>query len=70
MKELSFAERKSVSDLLKNYDHLAEANDFIEITEWANGEGWDIAFKNRVIQLTYGELDAINFLTRALSRNS
>lgn len=68
MDGLNFANRKSAMDLLKNYDHLAKADDFIEVTEWENGEGWDIAFKDKVIQLTYGELDAINFLTMALSR--
>ncbi len=33
--------KKSVSDDLKKYDHLAKDSDFIEITEWHNGEGWD-----------------------------
>lgn len=35
-------ERKAVSDELKKYDHLAKDSDFIEVTEWTNGEGWDI----------------------------
>lgn len=58
--------RKSISDDLKKYDILAQENDFIEVTEWANGEGWDITINKNLISLTYGELDAINYLTKAL----
>lgn len=35
---MEFAERKSVNDKLRKYDHLAKEDDFIEVTEWANGE--------------------------------
>lgn len=30
--------KKSVSDDLRKYDHLAKDSDFIEITEWHNGD--------------------------------
>lgn len=33
--------KRSVSDELNKYDYLAKANEFIEITEWVNGEGID-----------------------------
>lgn len=64
--------RKSAFDELHKYDYMSNRkdNDFIEVTEWTNGEGWDIniGHKNRdqIIQLTRGELDAINYLTKAL----
>lgn len=32
------ANRKSVNDNLRKYDHLAKKDDFIEVTEWTNGE--------------------------------
>lgn len=60
------ANRKSVNDNLSKYDHLAKNDDFIEVTEWTNGEGWDITINDRVIPLTSGELDAINYLTKSL----
>jgi len=63
---MEIVQRKSVSDDLTKYDYLAKEHDFIEITEWANGEGWDISLKDKLILLTHGELDAINFLTGAL----
>lgn len=59
-------QRKSINDNLRKYDHLAEENSFIEITEWGNGEGWDITIDDRVISLTWGQLDAIQYLTLAL----
>lgn len=63
--------RKSVYDNLKIYDYLCNDEDkIIEVTEWTNGEGWDITIGERVISLTGGELDAINFLTKYLEYKS
>lgn len=62
-------ERKSVSDELKKYDHLAKDMDFIEVTEWTNGEGWDIWLNDRLMSLTYGQLEAINYLIKFLDYN-
>lgn len=59
-------ERKAVNDSLKKYDHLAKDSDFIEVTEWANGEGWDISLNDKLISLTYGQLEAIKYLVKAL----
>ena len=58
--------RDAISDSLYKYDHLAKKDSFIEVIEWANGEGWDITIDNKLIPLTIGELAAINFLTNAL----
>lgn len=59
-------ERKAVNDSLKKYDHLAKDSDFLEVTEWANGEGWDISLNDKLISLTYGQLEAIKYLVKAL----
>ena len=37
---------------LKNYDHLSKDDDFIEITEWYNGEGFDVVINDKQFQLT------------------
>ena len=58
--------RKSINDDLQKYDYLAKDYEFIEVTEWRNGEGWDISINDKIIQLTIGQLDAINYLTKAL----
>ena len=62
--------RKSINDDLQKYDHLKNNSSFIEITEWTNGEGWDIAINERIFNLTYGELEAINYLIKALDYES
>lgn len=59
-------QRDSISDSLYKYDYLAKKDSFIEVTEWTNGEGWDITIDDKLITLTIGELAAINFLTNAL----
>lgn len=58
--------RKSVFDDLSHYDP-SDKNGFIEITEWSNGGGWDISINdNKLISLSYYELDAINYLIKRL----
>jgi len=58
--------RKMVWDELLKHCYLAKKNDHIEVTEWTNGEGWDITINDRLFTLTSGELSAINYLTKAL----
>ena len=68
--------RKSINDDLSKYDYLINKGEhsFIEITEWANGEGYDITIetknKSRLMSLTTGELEAINYLTKSLDYNT
>lgn len=62
--------RKSICDNLQKYDYLKNKSSFIEITEWTNGEGWDITIDEKIFSLTYGELEAIKYLTRALDYES
>lgn len=66
---MEFYKRKSISDNLHKYDHLAKKDDFIEISEWYNGEGYDITINEKVISLTIGQLEAIIFLTKTLDFN-
>lgn len=52
---LTVTNRKSISDDLSIYDCLAKKGDFIEVTEWANGEGYDISVRDKLISLTHGK---------------
>lgn len=67
---MKIGSRKSINDDLQKYDHLKNESSFIEITEWTNGEGWDIAINEKMINLTYGELEAINYLIKVLDYES
>lgn len=58
--------RNTVSDSLRKYDFLAKDDEFIEVCEWYNGEGWDIRINDTMISLTEGQLDAINYLVKSL----
>lgn len=63
---MEITNRKSINDKLTKYDCLAKDDDFIEVTEWTNGEGYDIVINDKIISLTSGQLDAINYLTKSL----
>lgn len=67
---MKIGSRKSIYDNLQKYDHLKNKPSFIEITEWTNGEGWDIAINEKAFNLTYEELEAINYLVKALDYES
>lgn len=67
---MKIGSRKSINDDLQKYDYLKNKSSFIEITEWTNGEGWDITINEKIFNLTYGELEAINYLTKALDHES
>ena len=51
-----------------------DSGDFIEVTEWSNGEGFDINVSakgtgNQVIQLTWGEYKALKKLVKAIEKS-
>lgn len=54
--------RTSKMEYLKKYCYHAKEDSFIEVTEWENGEGIDVAFDDKIIQLSWGQLEAINVL--------
>jgi hypothetical protein len=66
---MKYNKLKSVSDNLKKYDYLAKDNDFIQVTEWANGEGYNIDINDQSYNFTLGQLEAINYLTKSLDYN-
>ena len=58
---------KNVIDSLKPYDYFAKEEDYISVTEWHNGEGYDIDLNGKqFIHLTHGELEAINYLIKSI----
>lgn len=68
---MEFNSRKAVNDKLKKYDYLAKDEDFIEVIEWTNGEGYDIIINgDKIISLTRGQIDAINYLVSSLEYKS
>ena len=62
--------RRCIIEDLNKFDIMAKKDDFIEVCEWTNGEGLDITISDKkIISLTRGELEAIDFLTKALDYN-
>lgn len=55
-----------ITDNLKKYTYSGKDSDYITLTEWSNGEGYDIDINGKLITLSDDELEAINYLTLAL----
>jgi len=58
--------RKAIFANLKPYCHFAQLDDYIEVTEWSNGEGVDINISRRSgdekFTLTWGEWELLQVL--------
>lgn len=76
-KKVNFVNRRSAHVSSSDYCLLAKAEDhgFIEVTEWQNGEGYDILLEskdlssNKQISLTWGEFDAIKACIKSINKN-
>lgn len=65
---IEFHNRASAFSELKNYCHLSGNDDFIEVTEWSNGDGYDVVVSTKRgdqhFSLTYGEIDLLQVLLK------
>jgi hypothetical protein len=62
--------RPAISCNLNKFDPIfADINDFIEVCEWKNGEGYDIAIKDNHYSFTTGEIEAIKYLIAELNKS-
>jgi hypothetical protein len=60
---ITTTQRSAKFTKLKPYDYFAKDEDFIEVTEWVNGEGFDISIhslgQQKNFLLTDGEFRAL-----------
>ena len=72
MDNVIVSQRTSKMVLLSSYCTLSNNEDFMEIVHWVNGEGFEVeVYTRNEIQrfsMTYGQLDALNFLANHKSR--
>jgi hypothetical protein len=63
--------RKSVFSELSEFDYLSKKDSYIEVTEWKNGEGFDINisnFQDQYFNITHGQLKALKKLIKELEK--
>ena len=61
-------DRKSIGANLNDFCYLNKPDSFIEITEWSNGDGFDITINDKITSFTRGELDAIKVLVKKIDK--
>lgn len=64
------SKRRAIFAELKPFCIMAKPNDFIEITEWTNGEGISVNIDSaqvRNFDITWGELEALTALSNKLT---
>jgi hypothetical protein len=66
-KEIEITKRKSA--FLSPIGPWHKEHDFIEVTEWTNGEGWDITISDKQFSLHFTEYDALKKLIKHLEKS-
>ena len=56
-------ERRARFTELRPYDHFAKEDDFMEVCEWHNGEGFDVTVgTSQQFSLTHGQWECLQTL--------
>jgi hypothetical protein len=70
--EITEANRRTFYCGLKPFEPgFGKEHDFIEVTEWTNGEGFDILIetsKKEKFSLSWGEYDALKYIAKKLNK--
>ena len=63
---IEVSKRRAVISELKDYCHLSGDHDTMEVSEWSNGEGYDVCIDRKnggeKFSLTYGEASLLQVL--------
>lgn len=69
---MEVSNRRAVFTELNDFCHLSKEHDYVEVTEWTNGEGYTINVSSsggdRTIDLTYGQFKAIKKAIKYLDK--
>lgn len=71
MKQFKTSNRKTIFSELHDYCYLSKEHDYIEVTEWTNGDGFDIHVSGHIdqkISLTHGEFKLLKKLVKELNK--
>lgn len=68
MSEIKHYKRDAAFAQLKQFDFLAKEDDFIEVTLWHNGEGFDACTADQHFELTWGQFKALKKLIKELDK--
>lgn len=72
--EIRSNKRRSDMVDLKDFCVFGRKDDYVEVTEWANGEGYDVSMititGEKIFSLTHGEFDALKYLIKDLRSES
>lgn len=66
MSKVEVSKRRAVFSGLKDYCHLSGDHDYMEVTEWSSGEGYDVCIDSKrggeKFSLSHGEVELLMVL--------
>ena len=66
--KFNIRDRKAIDVDLNDFCYLAKKGDFMQITAWTNGDGYDVAINDTMFSVTHGQLKAIKKITKKLDK--
>jgi hypothetical protein len=73
MKKIDSYSRNAVFAELEQFCTMAKEHDYIEITEWYNGEGFDVNINSTTqasFEMTWGQYTALKKLIKEIKANN
>jgi hypothetical protein len=67
-KEIKRSKRDTVFVELGEFCSFAKEHDYMEVTLWTNGEGYDVSMEDQMFHLTYGQLKALRKMVKKLEK--
>jgi hypothetical protein len=67
-KEIKINNRRSASVDLNDFCYLTREYDFMDVTLWVNGDGFDVTMQDQMFHLTYGQLKALRKMVKKLEK--
>lgn len=67
MSRVKYNKNVSISVDINDFYSTNNKDDFMEVTEWTNGLGWDISINDRKYSLSYEEYDLLQYLIMSLN---
>lgn len=68
-KEFEMSPRRSIFSEIDDYCYLSKEHDYIEITEWSNGDGFDIDIcteGSQILRITWGQFKLLKKMAKQL----
>lgn len=63
---MEITKRKAIFSEINSYCYLSKEHDYIEVTEWSNGDGVDVNITDHYFSITWGQFKLLKKMMKKL----